>query len=83
MVGGFHHHAHKRLSAGLTDENTAGIAQCFCNGLDGLLHRRVVLCGLFVGDTDILQNLRVNLQGLSQLALCSPPTRQPFLAMYS
>ena len=30
MVRGFHHHANDRLSAGLTHQNTAGIAQCFC-----------------------------------------------------
>jgi hypothetical protein len=68
VVRCFHHHAHQRLSAGLTDENTADIAQSLCNGLDCLLHRRVVLRGLFVGHSDVFQHLRIDLQRLSQLA---------------
>ena len=68
VVGSFHHHADKRLGAGLAHQNAAGIAQCFSHSLDGLLHRRVILCGLLVGHTNIFQNLRVDLQRLSQLA---------------
>ena len=68
MVRGFHHHAHYRLSTGLAHQNAAGIAQCFSNRLDCLLHRRVVLRSLFVGNANILQHLRVDLQRLSQLA---------------
>ena len=68
VVGSLHHHADKGLGAGLTNQNTSGIAQRFSHSLDGLLHCRVVLCGLFIGDADILQNLRIDLQRLSQLA---------------
>ena len=66
MVRSFHHHAHDRLRAGLAHQNTAGVAQCFCNCLDCNLHRLVVLCSLFISHTDVLKNLRVDLQRLSQ-----------------
>ena len=36
--------------------------------LTACLHRCVVLCGLFIGHTNVLQHLRVDLQRLSQLA---------------
>lgn len=59
VVRGFHHYAHQRLRTGLADKDTTGIPQRFCHSLDRLLHRQVVLCGLFIGDADILQNLRI------------------------
>ena len=68
MVRCFHHHTHDRLSAGLTDKDTTGVTQCFGYGLDCCLHCFVILCGFLVGHADILQNLRVDLQRLSQLA---------------
>ncbi len=107
---------HDRLGAGLADQDAARVAQCLSHGLDGGLHSGVILRGLLVGDLDVLQHLRIDLQRCSQLAhrlllgqhdfhhlqarqdavagagvlaekmmwpLCSPPMRQPFLAMYS
>ena len=68
VVGSLHHHTDKRLGAGLTDKDTAGVTQCLSYSPDCLLHRRVVLRSLLIGHTDIFQHLRVNLQGLSQLA---------------
>jgi len=68
MVRGFYHHADKGFCAGLPHQNTTDITQCFCNSLDCLLYRRVVLCSFLVGHTDILQHLRIDFQRLSQLA---------------
>ena len=68
MVGGFHHHTHDRFSAGLTDKDTASVTQCLGYGLDCCLHCFVILCGLLVGHTNILQHLRIDGQRLGQLA---------------
>ena len=35
VVGSLHHHADKGLGAGLTNQNTSGIAQRFSHSLDG------------------------------------------------
>ena len=53
VVKGFYHHANDRFGAGLTNQNTSGIAQRFCNCLDCLLYRRVVLCGLFASQDTV------------------------------
>ena len=68
MVRCFHHHTHDRLRAGFTDKDTASVTQCLGYGLDCCLHYFVILCGLFIGHTNILQHLRIDLQRLSQLA---------------
>lgn len=64
VVRCFHHDADDRLGAGLTDQNAAGVTQCLGHGLDRCLHCFIILCGFLVGHTDILQNLRINLQRL-------------------
>ena len=68
MVGGFHHNADKRLRAGLTNQNAAGVAQCLSHRLDGGLHSGIGLRRLLVGHADIFQHLRIDGQRLGQLA---------------
>ena len=68
VVGSLHHHTHDRLRARLTDKDTASVTQCLGYGLDCCLHYFVILCSFLVGHTNILQHLRVDFQGLSQLA---------------
>ena len=43
VLGGFDHHANQRLGAGLTDQDTAGVAQGLGHGLDGRLDVCVAL----------------------------------------
>ena len=54
VVGSLHHHTHDRFSAGLTDKDTASVAQCLGYGLDCCLHCFIILCSLLVGHTNIL-----------------------------
>ena len=68
VVGSFDHHTHNRLRTRFTDKDTTSVTQCLGYGLDYCLHCLVILCGLLVGHTNILQHLRVDLQRLSQLA---------------
>ena len=68
MLRRFDHDADDRLGAGLADKDAAGVAQRIGHSLNGGLHIGVVLCGLLVGDVDVLQHLRVDLQRSSQLA---------------
>ena len=62
-----HHYTDYRLRTGLTHQNAAGIAKCLCCTCNCLLHRRVCLCCLLIGDAYIYQYLRVNCQSLRQL----------------
>ena len=55
------------LSAGLTDEDAPGVAQCFRNLRHGFLHGRVILCSLLISHADILQYLRIDFQRCCQL----------------
>ena len=67
MLGSLDHDADQRLGAGLTDQDAACVAQSLAYGLDGGLHIGVILRGLLVGDLDVLQHLRIDLQRCGQL----------------
>ena len=68
VLGSLDHDADQRLGAGLTDQDAARVAQSLAYGLDGGLHIGVILRGLLVGDLDVLQHLRIDLQRCGQLA---------------
>ena len=68
VLGSLDHDADQRLGAGLTDQDAACVAQSLAYGLDGGLHIGVILRGLLVGDLDVLQHLRIDLQRCGQLA---------------
>ena len=59
MIRCLDHHTHNRLRTRFTDKDTAGVTQCLGYGLDCCLHCFVILCGLFIGHTNILQHLRI------------------------
>ena len=68
VLGSLDHDADQRLGAGLTDQDAACVAQSLAYGLDGGLHIGVILRSLLVGDLDVLQHLRIDLQRCGQLA---------------
>ena len=61
VVRCFHHNTNHRLSAGLTHQNTAGIAQSLSNFRHCFLHCRIILSSLLISYTDILQHLRIDI----------------------